>query len=229
MNETQQIIERGWWTVLVAPETTPQDRETRLAQVESVLMALAPVFRPLALEVELCWRELDTGLPAPIFPEPPIRLLVLDGAQSRVAVRPSVAAPPPPVLVPRLDHDAIAACLKNGEPPDSNLVLDWLAIRSLAAAVRAFEPLKTITLEQLGRSIPAYEPDWFAGPVGDRSFEVWPPAELDLRAEGRVRLRLIVYWSGWLRQGSRERGAIEAAMSLLQASGWMAELTPLGT
>jgi len=225
MNETQQIFEHGWWTSLAAPETVPDDREGRLLQVGKVLTALAPVFRPLALEVKLCWRELDTGLPALIFPEPPMCLLVLEGAQPRVAIRPSVAAPPPLVLVPRLDCDAIAACFKNGEPPDSNLVLDWQGIRSLAAAVCSVEPLKTITIEELGRSIPAYEPNWFAGPVGDRGFEVWPPAIMDLSAEERVRFTLVVHWSGWLRQGSRERGAIEVAMSLLQASGWMAEET----
>lgn len=227
MNKIQEIDERGWWTTLIAPETSPHAREERLLQVSNVLTVLAPVFRPLALEVELCWRELDTGLPAPIYPEPPIHLLVLKDSQSRIAVRPSVASPPRPVLLSRLDSDAIAVCLKNGQSPDPNLILDWIDIRSLAAAVRAFEPLETITLAQLGRSIPAYEPNWFAGPVGDRGFEVWPPARVELRSEERVRFTLIVHWSGWLYQGARERDAIEAVMSQLQANGWKVELSPV--
>lgn len=225
MNEIQRINEPGWWISLVAPETAPHDREGRLDQVENVLTALEPVFRPLALEVELCWRELDTGLPAPIFPEPPMRLLVLEGAQPRIAVRPSVAAPPPPILLPRLDRDAIFACLKSGDSPDTNLVLDWLGIRSLAAAVYTIEPHNTIMLEELGRWIPAYKPNWFAGPVGDQGFEVWPPAVMNLSAEERVRFTLVVHWSGWCRHDSWERGAIDAAMSLLQASGWTTEVT----
>jgi hypothetical protein len=225
MIETQIIDERGWWTLLVAPETEIGDRQGRLVQVDNVLKALSPVFRPLAIEVELIWRELDTGLPSPIDPEQPIQLLVLEKAQPQVAVRSSVAAPPPPLLLSRLDRDAIAECLKNDKPPDSNLVLDWLSIRSIAAAVRACEPIDTIKIEQIGHSIMAYETNWFAGPVGDRDFEVVPPAVMRLHAEDRIRFKLVVHWSGWSRKGSRERDAIEEAVSMLKVGGWKSEMT----
>ena len=48
MIETHDIVERGWWTSMSAPETAPADREARIARVQQVLAALAPVLlRPL--------------------------------------------------------------------------------------------------------------------------------------------------------------------------------------
>lgn len=223
MDGYQRVNERGWWISLTAPETASVDREGRLAQVESVLDALSPVLRPLAIEIELIWRELDTGLPSPIFPESPVRLLVLEGVQPRVAIRPSVAVTPPTLLLPHIDREAMAACLENGLPPNSSLIMDWWSIRSLAVAACAIAPPELIKLEQIGRPVWPFEPSWFAGPIGHRDFEVVPPAVMQFYAEERVRFRLIVYWSGWSCMDSEERGAIDTAVSRLQVNGWTTE------
>lgn len=223
MRVVQYIDERGWWNSLAAPETLPGDREARLIQAEAVLTALSPVIRPLALEVETCWRELDTGLPAPLYPDEPIHLLVLEPAASGVTIRPTVARPPPAVRVQRLDGKAISDCLCGDESSDPNHMLDWLTIRSVAASVRASEPIDSVTLEEVGRAILPHEPHWFAGPVGDRGFAVWPPAVLTFFAEDRVRFTLLVHWSGWCRDGSPERSAIEGALGELVQAGWAEE------
>lgn len=220
MNEPQHVVERGWWTSLVAPETEPADRAARIAQAGAVLTSLAPVFRPLALEVELCWRELDTGLPARTSIDAPLHLLVADGARGRVTIRPTVVEPPPPRVVPELDAGSIAACIGDAPPPEPGLLLDWLEIRSVAAAVRSLHPAPELTIAELGRAIAPLQPDWFAGPLGDRGYEVWPPGVLTLRAEDRVRFTLVIHWSGWLREGSPEREAIESGIARLRSVGW---------
>ena len=223
---TQRIVERGWWTSMYAPETPPADRAARIAQLDAALATLAPVFRPLALEVEMGWRELDTGLPAPESLDAPLHLLVLEGAPGRVTLRPTVLQPPPPSLVPALDGAAIAACLSDGEPPTPGLLLDWMEVRSIAAAVRADERVRELRLEALARSVLAYEPHWFAGPVGEHGYEVWPPASLRVTAQDRVRLTLVVYWSSWLQPGTGERARVEAAIGRLEGLGWRKEDRP---
>jgi hypothetical protein len=220
VSEPQHIVERGWWTSLSAPETDPAGRTARIAQAETVLSSLAPVFRPLALEVELCWRELDSGLPARTGADAPLHLLVEEGAQDRVTIRPTVAVPPPPRFVPALDAESIAACIVNEPSPGPGLMMDWLEIRSVAAAVRAFEPTPDLTIAELGRAIAPFQPHWFAAPVGDRGYEVWPPGVLTLRAEDRVRFTLVIHWSGWLQEGTPGRAAIESAIARLRSRGW---------
>jgi hypothetical protein len=220
---TQRIIERGWWTSMSAPETAPADRTARIGQLDTVLTALAPVFRPLALEVELGWRELDTGLPSPSSLDAPLHLLVLEGAQRGVTLRPTVVQPPPPRPVAALDGAAVAACLSDGEPPEPGLLLDWVEVRSVAAAVRAAESVQELRFEELGRAITPYEPHWFAGPVGEHGYEVWPPGLLRVTAQDRVRFTLVVYWSRWLQPGTGERARVEAAIRRLQSLGWEKE------
>ena len=220
---TQRIVERGWSTSLSAPETAPTDRGARLAQLGAALTALAPVFRPLAIEVEMGWREEDTGLPSPSSLDAPLHLLAREGAERHVTLRPTVLHPPPPRLVPALDSAAVAACLTDGEPPEPGLVLDWIEVRSVAAAVRSESGVEQLRIEGLGRAISAYEPHWFAGPVGEHGYEVWPPGVLRIRAEDRLRLTLVLYWSEWLRPGTPERASVEAAIGRLREGGWREE------
>jgi hypothetical protein len=220
---TQQISERGWRTNLVAPATLPKDRDARLAQMDEVLRTLAPIFQPLALEVEFCWRELDTGLPASTTPEPAAQLMQLDQLSANVTIRSTMNGPFPSVTVATFDRDSIASLLHNAEAPDPNLIFDWQAIRSLAARVYTWDSVDAIRLEQLGQPISAEARHWFAGPVGDRDFAIWPPAKLELRAEDRLRLAVTIYWSGWYFDGSAERKAFEKAFGQLQLAGWILE------
>ena len=222
---TQRIVERGWWTTLSAPDTPPADRAARIAQLDGALAALAPVFRPLALEVEMCWREPDTGLPSPSSLDAPLHLLVREGAERHVTLRPAVISPPPPEPVRALDGAAIAACLADEEPPAPGLLLDWMEVRSVAAAVRADDAVREVRLEGLARPIPPFEPHWFAGPVGEHGFEVWPPASLRVSAHDRLRVTLVVYWSAWLQPGTGERERVEAAIARLHGLGWEKEGT----
>jgi hypothetical protein len=127
--------------------------------------------------------------------------------------------------VSELDRDAIASCLREtaGPQPEPELLLDWCSIRTIAAEVRSFGPLEEFVLRPLGRVVRAYEPGWFAGPVGTTGFEVWPPAELVLQADDRVTLTVNVYWSGWRFAGTPERGALEQAIAELERGGWRCE------
>jgi hypothetical protein len=223
--ETQDLVERGWLATLAAPELEASDRAGRLDQAERAFLAFAPVLRPLALEVERCWRAIDLGLPSRgAYPDPAWCILTSSDAPADVVAKPTVASPPPPRPVPRLDRAAIAECLRDGEPPpDPSLLLDWRSIQTIAAAVRALRPLPELRLRPAGRTIRAYEPGWFAGPLGATGFEAWPPAELILRAEDRVVLTLNVYWSGWRSAGTPERAAFEAGIGELERAGWRRE------
>jgi hypothetical protein len=218
--ESQELVERGAFAALVAPECGPADREGRLEQADRALAAFAPVFRPLTLEIERCWREVDVGLPSrTAFPDPAFCILTTNFPLAHATARPTIASPPPFCVVPKLDRTAIAACLETDAPPEPNLLLDWCSIQTIAAAVHAFRPLERIKLHPSGEAVEAYEPGWFAGPPGTMEFEVWPPAELILRAEDRVVLTVNVYWSGW-RFGTPESAAFETGVVELERSGW---------
>jgi hypothetical protein len=218
--ESQELVERGTIATLVAPERPAADRAGRVEQAEHALGAFAPVFRPLALEIERCWREIDVGLPSrTIEPQPPFCMLAASSSLPRATARPTIASPPPFRVVPRLDGTAIASCLEAGAPPDPNLLLDWCSIQTIAAAVRALRPLESFKLHPSGKTIRPYEPDWFAGPPGTTGFDVWPPAKLVLRAEDRVVLTVNVYWSGW-RIGTPESAAFETGIAELESAGW---------
>jgi hypothetical protein len=218
--ESQELVERGAFATLIAPECGPADREGRLEQAERALAAFAPVFRPLTLEIERCWREIDIGLPSrTAFPEPAFCILTTSFPLARATARPTIASPPPFCIVPKLDRTAIAACLETDAPPEPNLLLDWRSIQTIAAAVHTFRPLEGIKLRPSGQTVEASDPGWFAGPPGTTGFDVWPPAELILRAEDWVVLTLNVYWSGW-RFGTPESAAFKAGVAELESSGW---------
>jgi hypothetical protein len=125
--------------------------------------------------------------------------------------------------VPAIDGGLIAAGLDSDAPPGPGLQQDWLEVRMLGVAARAFAPIEAIELERVGRTVAPYEAGWFAGPIGERNLEVVAPAELVVLSEGRVTLKLAVHWSRWLSVGTRERAVIEDALSALAARGWIAE------
>jgi hypothetical protein len=58
-----------------------------------VFAAFAPVLRPLAAEVVMCWRSLDIGLPSEDAPWPRRHIFAVVGAQAVIAVRPWYAQP----------------------------------------------------------------------------------------------------------------------------------------
>ena len=225
--EAQEIVERGWFAALVAPDAPAAARQERLLQVERALAAFAPVFRPLALQIERCWRDLDIGLPSrSADPDPYCCILASTAAAMRAVVRPTIGAAPPPRVVSELDHDSIAACLREtaAPAPAPNLLLDWRSIRTIAAAVRSFDALEEFVLRPAGMVVRAFEPGWFAGPLGATGFEVVPPAELVFQAEDRVTLTVNVYWSRWRFVGTPERAAFERAIAELEGAGWRREL-----
>ncbi len=220
---SHRIDERGWWLNLAAPLTEPEARTARLDQVEAALTALAPVTLPLAVEVERCWRELDTGLPSPQPPEPPIRILASSHLPLGVTFRSTVAAPPVIEQRPALDAPAVRAWLAEDPGQRDGHLLDWCSLRTLAVSVRAAEPLTSLHLAQLGEPIAASAPGHFAGPPGERGFSRWPPLALQLTAEDRVRFRLVVYWSLWSHEGRTERAWLEDAVARLVRAGWTRE------
>ncbi|MFZ5445211.1 MAG: hypothetical protein ACOZQL_34795 [Myxococcota bacterium] len=219
--DPQDLIERGWLASLLAPPTRPEDRDARLGQLEEAFTALAPVFRPLALEVERCWRELDPGLPSrDATPQPVCRLVTSLAASSPVVPRPTIANPPSMEIVAALDRRALTACLEDPSPTPPGVLLDWRVIRTIAAAVRSFAPGEEFLLRPAGKVVRALEPGWFAGPLGTSGFEGWPPAQVIFVAEDRVELALHVHWSRWRVPESPERSAFEHALTTLEDRGW---------
>src|SRR5687768_17461579 len=103
MNDTHRIDEHGWWSMLLAPMTAANDRRGRNRQAIEVFSALAPIMQPLAMEMEQCWRELDTGLVAPDPPSDAIHLLTRAVLPNGVVTRSSYMGPPVVETVPRLD------------------------------------------------------------------------------------------------------------------------------
>ena len=228
MIDQQWLDVNGAEIVLDAPFTGLADRAARLDQRGDALTALAPVMRPLVIEVQLCWRELQTGLPAYV-PSPGRRRFAVAGAVPRVAVRPFWSDPPPLETVETIDRDLIASCLTGAAPPGPDLQEDWLEVNSTAMAVSAFEPFDAIKVDLLEAPVPPYEPSWFAGPISNagEGYEYVAPAQLTLRSEGRVTLKLAVHWSRWLHQMTPEREAVLAGLSRLVDKGWTEETEAL--
>lgn len=216
MSERYRIDERGWWTNLEAPTTAPDDRAGRIAQASEVFDALFAIFRPLVAEIELCWRELGTGLCARA-PEPPPPVL-LAHEHFDAFVRPTKIGPLARIAVPRIDGEAIERCFAPKSPEGT--VCDWKVIRTIASAARSCEPREALHLEGVDEPVEPWISGWFAGPLGPSGSERWAPAELELNAESTVTLRLIVRWSPWRDAGSPERKVIEGGIEALQLRGW---------
>jgi len=215
------IEDRAWSESLTAPLTEADDVEGRLNQLEAAFQALHPMVRPLAVEVETCWRELETGLPARnTYPDPPVRVFVEPGVPEGVVVLPATAGPPPIVSVPSLGPKALHALVGAERAQRPGLVLDWVRCETLTVAASTSEPISALRTRQLG-VVQAFEPGWFAGPIDKLGYRLLPPIRIWLFADASVTMTIVVHWSYWARANSKERAFLEAACERLDRAGWV--------
>lgn len=224
LQKTRIDADRPWVVSLTAPETEVADVAGRRAQVEASLTALAPIVRPLALSVDRCFRELDTGLPArEIEPQPLTAALVGDLARFGALLRAAQASPPQPSLRDTLNPAIVGAWLEGlCAARESAGIADWRSLHTLAVQVRT--EADHVELTGLSRTLTAVREGrsgWVAGPIDEHGFGRWPPMTLRWSAEyGRVSLELSVHWMRWAEPGTKEQGQLQSALAALESSGW---------
>ena len=212
------IDERGWWTHLSAPDTEPEQREERTAQLIQLLDALAPICQPLALEISTCWRDLDTGLAAlDPWPEPPLHVVVRADARD-LAHASTVAEPPAPRELESFAIPSLLAVV--GAEQREGHVLDWMGIRSTTVAVRSISPRPALKLEEISEPIHPWRPEWFVGPVAARGSASRPPVDIRFDTEASTTARVGVHWAPWCHWQMPERSQIERALAGLSDQGW---------
>lgn len=224
LQKTRIDADRPWVARLLAPETEVADVAARRAQVEASLTALAPIVRPLALSVDRCFRELDTGLPARgLEPQPSTAAIVGDLARFGAVLRAAQGSPPKPALRDALKPAVVHAWLDGLCAARASAgVADWRALEALAVQVRT--EADHVELTGLSRTLAAVREGragWVAGPIDQQGFGQWAPMRLQWSAEyGRVELQLTVHWMRWAEPGTEEQGMLQSALASLESRGW---------
>lgn len=218
------IDDRGWtWTLSAPLIESSEQRSQTLQQAADAFDAFRPVMRPLAVEIQFCFWEAETGLPSGDvdWPRPWLMKLVDTASVGRVTARTLFAGPAEERAVSAIDRSALLSSFAGVVPAVPNRVLGFRTIVTEAVALRTSVPATSILLKPWGREFPAFEPGWFAGPHDTAGWGAVPPAQLTLDTQwGRISLELIVHWTHWLRRGSPERAAFEAGLRQLKSKGW---------
>lgn len=224
LQKTRVDADRPWVASFTAPETDIADVAGRCAQVEASLTALVPIVRPLAISVDRCFRELDTGLPARgVDPGPPIAMLAGDLARFGAVLRPAQAAAPTPTLRDALNPAVVREWLQ-GLSRDHGLAgpADWRRLETLAVQVKT--EAEHVELTGLSRTLDAVRDGregWVAGPVDNHGFGRWPPIALRWSADyGRVSLEISVHWMRWAEPGTPEQILLTTSIADLESRGW---------
>lgn len=216
------INDRGMAYLLDAPWKEPSDREARLAQLEEAFVALAPIVRPLAVEVAYCWRDLEVGMPS-VDRDRSVRVLAVESLPPGTVVEPTRASVSVE-RVERIEPGALRAWVAapGGERPGE--ILDWLTVTTLAVAVRTADLVTEVRMADLERPIPAFAPGWFSAPVGVPGPGFYTrllPILVELRTDnGFVSLEVLVHWALWFESGRPERAMLDHALATLCALGW---------
>ncbi len=224
LQKTRIDADRPWVVSFTAPETEVADVAGRRAQVEASLTALAPIVRPLAISVDRCFRQLDTGLPArEIEPQPSTAGLVGDLARFGAVLRAAQASPPKPSLRDALSPAIVGAWLDSlCATREAAGIADWRSLDTLAVQVRT--EADQVELTGLSRTLTAVREGrggWVAGPVDEHGFGRWAPMALRWSAEyGRISLELSVHWMRWAEPGTKEQDMLQSALAVLESSGW---------
>lgn len=224
LHKTRIEADRPWTVMFLAPETAIADVSGRCAQVEACLSALAPAVRPLALSMQRCWRELDTGLLARgVDPEPALAMLVGELDRFGAVLRPAYAEPPTPALRGALTPSVVRAWLGGLSATKGPAgITDWCTLESLA--VRVSTPADRLELTGLSRTLDAVRDGrdtWVAGPVDNHGFGQWAPIHLRWSAESaRVSLEVSVHWMRWAESGNPEQTRLAGALAAVEQAGW---------
>ncbi len=219
---SSDIDGRGRTYHLEASGSDPGGREKRLDRIRELFTALAPVLRPLAVQVEYAWRDLVTSAESDDLDCPDDALIVLaeDPWPADVALSPRSRIPLPITRVPSLSPDSLRALVASRGGEFAGAQLDWFKLRTIAVALRTSEPVTALLLGDPSEKIDSLEPGWFAGPRGLYQYDAIPPVDLELRSDhGDVDLRMTVHWTRWYDDGP-DNELIWDAVRDLETLGW---------
>jgi hypothetical protein len=187
----------------------------RRAAVLRAIEVLAPVVRPLAVEISFGPLDPDTFRVARI--EETRRIAVRDLPDGVVDAS-DFADPPEPLLVDELTADVLTQALTPPQP-------DWDIAKVRASVTAARITATDLTIEQLpSRPVPEIEFDgdrWVVGPLDAQGLRLLPPIALTWRQEyGDVVLFVEAFWSPWWRTDTPEHAGLRAVEQALTAAGF---------
>jgi hypothetical protein len=209
------IVDNGLRIERYGPPQVLDGVGERRAAVLRALDILAPVVRPLALEISFGPLDPETFA---VYPEIEIRRLATPAIPAGVANRSEYESSAEIELVDALTADVVARALTPPHP-------DWdvATIRATVTAARVFET--ELTIERLpALPVPVVVLDrerWAVGPIDVPGCRREPPVGLLWRQEyGDIVLRIEAFWTLWWQTDLPEYAGLRAVERALDAAGF---------
>ncbi|WNG44441.1 hypothetical protein F0U60_10215 [Archangium minus] len=222
------------------PEAEVPMAEVLMRRVLDVINALAPVARPLALDLVLACRTRELPFfEQDVFPAVPSFHIREEHQPPRVSAQAVYssgrleASVVPELTQDVLTHWCMTALAQKSPGPDYLVTFETLVCTYARARLFDEEPVRGLRLRDAGGNTwdaPIVLRDgeaWVAGPLEDRPMDA-PISFRISNMDGRLDTHVQVGWALWDVPGTPEHRALGQALGRIRAQGWTPEFVPPG-
>ncbi|WNG43197.1 hypothetical protein F0U60_03095 [Archangium minus] len=219
------------------PEAEVPPAEELMRRALDVIEALAPVVRPLAVDLGLVCQTRGIPLFVPdVPPRVPAVHIREEVVPPRVSIESIYEVGSSFSVVPRLTRETLARWCADAlaqEPPGPDYLVTFEELVCTQARARLFEekPERGLTLRDGGGhtwEAPLelrHDGVWVAGPLEDRPMDA--PASFRItNLEGRLDAHVQIGWALWDQPGTPEHQAMQEALKRIAAQGWTPQHVP---